>query len=204
MYGYDILCGISKGTFEIPHKISYPYIERCGFYSQVKRSPIPHHYGWTMGCLFWILQRKDTTRYWECIVWWLYPMRALYALLGLCAEKLQVWWIFVINKARLWRFLCYRMNALNPWRNGFNLKLVISKLISKIDVSIISCEITLRWMSQDLLMISQHWFKQWLGAVRQQTNIWANVDPDLCHQMSSLDHELHIGMHKHWALEFIF
>ena len=36
MYGQDILCGISKGTFEIPHKISYPYIERCGFYSQVK------------------------------------------------------------------------------------------------------------------------------------------------------------------------
>ena len=27
MYGYDILCGISKGTFEISHKISYPYID---------------------------------------------------------------------------------------------------------------------------------------------------------------------------------
>ena len=27
MYGQDILCGISKGTFEIPHKIPYPYIE---------------------------------------------------------------------------------------------------------------------------------------------------------------------------------
>ena len=36
MYGLDILRGIAKGTFEIPHKISYPYIERCGFYSQVK------------------------------------------------------------------------------------------------------------------------------------------------------------------------
>ena len=36
MYGWDILCGISKGAFEIPHKISYPYIEGCGFYSQVK------------------------------------------------------------------------------------------------------------------------------------------------------------------------
>ena len=28
MYGLDILCGISKVPFEIPHKISYPYIER--------------------------------------------------------------------------------------------------------------------------------------------------------------------------------
>ena len=36
MYGYDILCGILKGTFKIPHKISYPYIERCRFYSHVK------------------------------------------------------------------------------------------------------------------------------------------------------------------------
>ena len=36
MYGKYILCGISNGTFEIPHNISYPYIERCRFYSQVK------------------------------------------------------------------------------------------------------------------------------------------------------------------------
>ena len=36
MYGYGILCRISKGTFEIPHKISCPYIERRGFYLQVK------------------------------------------------------------------------------------------------------------------------------------------------------------------------
>ena len=36
MYGKDILYGISKGTFEIPHKTSYPYIERCGFNLQVK------------------------------------------------------------------------------------------------------------------------------------------------------------------------
>ena len=35
MYGQDILCGISKVPFEIPHKISYPYIERCVFYSHV-------------------------------------------------------------------------------------------------------------------------------------------------------------------------
>ena len=29
-------CGISKDTFEIPHKIFFPYIERYGFYSQVE------------------------------------------------------------------------------------------------------------------------------------------------------------------------
>ena len=36
MYGYDILCGISKVPFEIPHKISNPYIERCAIYLDVK------------------------------------------------------------------------------------------------------------------------------------------------------------------------
>ena len=34
------------------------------------------------------------------------------------------------------------------------------------------------------LKISQHWFRQWLGAVRQQAITWANVDPDLCHHMA--------------------
>ena len=37
-------------------------------------------------------------------------------------------------------------------------------------------------------MISQHWFRWWLGAVRQQAIIWANVDPDLCRHMASLGH----------------
>ena len=36
MYGYDILCGISKVPFEIPHEISYPYIERYDFYTTLK------------------------------------------------------------------------------------------------------------------------------------------------------------------------
>ena len=38
MYVKDILCGISKVPFEIeiPHKISYPYIERCDFIYRLK------------------------------------------------------------------------------------------------------------------------------------------------------------------------
>ena len=36
MYGLDILCGISKVPFEIPHLISYPYIERYDFYVTLK------------------------------------------------------------------------------------------------------------------------------------------------------------------------
>ena len=30
MYGQDILCGISKATIEIPHKIAYPHIGHRG------------------------------------------------------------------------------------------------------------------------------------------------------------------------------
>ena len=36
MSGQDILCRISKGTFEIPHKISCPYIERYDFNTVMK------------------------------------------------------------------------------------------------------------------------------------------------------------------------
>ena len=36
MYGKVILGGISKGTLEIPRKISYPYIERYDFYTMLK------------------------------------------------------------------------------------------------------------------------------------------------------------------------
>ena len=39
-----------------------------------------------------------------------------------------------------------------------------------------------------IFMVSQHWFWQWLGAVRQQAITWANVDPDLCLHMVSLGH----------------
>ena len=38
--GNIFFCGISKVPFEIPQKISCPYIERCLFYSQVKISEL--------------------------------------------------------------------------------------------------------------------------------------------------------------------
>ena len=38
------------------------------------------------------------------------------------------------------------------------------------------------------LMISRHGFSLWLGAVRRQPITWANVDPNLCWNMGSLDH----------------
>ena len=43
-------------------------------------------------------------------------------------------------------------------------------------------------------MMSQHWFRQWLGAVRQQAISGAIVNPDLCRHKASLGHnELKAG-----------
>ena len=57
MHEYDIWCGISKGTFDIPHKIAYPYIERCRFYLQVKIQELldlrAHKCFWNAPRVFW-------------------------------------------------------------------------------------------------------------------------------------------------------
>ena len=37
MYGWDILWEISKRTFEIPHKTSYPYIKRHNIYTKLPK-----------------------------------------------------------------------------------------------------------------------------------------------------------------------
>ena len=38
-----------------------------------------------------------------------------------------------------------------------------------------------------ILWINQHWFRLWLGAIRQHAITWANVDP-ACHHVVSLSH----------------
>ena len=54
-----------------------------------------------------------------------------------------------------------------------------------------SCEIALIWMSLDfiddqLTLVQVSWFRWWLGAIRQQTITWANVDLNLYRHMVSL------------------
>ena len=39
-----------------------------------------------------------------------------------------------------------------------------------------------------LLMVSQHWFWLWLGAIRQKAITWTKVDPDLFRHMASRGH----------------
>ena len=44
--------------------------------------------------------------------------------------------------------------------------------------------------SKTQLIFSQHRFRYWLGAVRQQAISGAYVDPDLCRLMASLGHSV--------------
>ena len=73
----------------------------------------------------------------------------------------------------------------SPWEMHCNHELVIFELISRIDVLSISYKLSSGDCERAFLMICQHWFRSWLGAFRQQTITWANVDLVLCHHMAS-------------------
>ena len=80
--------------------------------------------------------------------------------------------------------------VLGPGRFELNFWQVIFKLILVIDGW---SEVSLVNLPSDechwtLLMISQHWFRKWLGAIRQQATTWAIVDPVLCGHMVWLGH----------------
>ena len=58
-------------------------------------------------------------------------------------------------------------NSLAPRRCDCNIKLIVFKLISRVGILSTSCEIALTQVNA-ALMISNSWFRLWLGAVRQQ------------------------------------
>ena len=78
-------------------------------------------------------------------------------------------------------FISFTM--IEPERFRSNFTSVIFKLHLWIDIICNSREIVLMWMLQNPLQISQHQFMYW-----QQAITWANVNPDQCHYMASLDH----------------
>ena len=51
-------------------------------------------------------------------------------------------------------------------------------------------------------MLSQHWFRLWLGALRQQAITWVNVDQVLCRHMASPGHNelTHLPLDKMAAI----
>ena len=67
-----MLCGTSKDTFEIPHKISYPYIERYDIYTVLKFSELldlrAHECFWNTPQISWDI----TARLYDILAsdWW--------------------------------------------------------------------------------------------------------------------------------------
>ena len=80
------------------------------------------------------------------------------------------------------------VNSLAPGRSGCNLKF---SNLTRIDM-IISGTFPVILPSGEChktsLMISQHWFRLWLGAGWQQTITWTSVDQVLCCHMVLLGH----------------
>ena len=100
---------------------------------------------------------------------------------------------------------CIYINSLAPEKCGCDFRLTTFKLIPRkgtlsISAQLISCE-----FRKTLPMIIRHWFKLWLGAVRRQAIIWANVDPGRCGHIASLGHNDKASLFKcspaddHWA-----
>ena len=87
----------------------------------------------------------------------------------------------------------YMFNSLTLGRCSCNLKFVIFKHISKANTLSISSQTVLRWMPhmKTSLMICPHWFRQGLGAIRQQAINWTNDGQVLwCHMTSPGHNEL--------------
>ena len=75
------------------------------------------------------------------------------------------------------------INSLAPGRCKKSWKISSSKPILGKCNWCFYCGTGLGWMP---IFSSQHWFRLWLGAVRQQAITWANVDQCLCRHMASL------------------
>ena len=76
---------------------------------------------------------------------------------------------------------------LNKWVSNTLWQVISGKVYVKLPSA--NCQLA-------LLMISQHWFRQRLGAIRQQAITWANVYTDLSCYMASLG----CSEWAHWLL----
>ena len=75
-----------------------------------------------------------------------------------------------------WFGILFKRNLSAPARSRCNLKWVILTLISKIDILSISFKIVPVGCHRTSSAISQHYFRWWRGAIKQQTITWTNGD----------------------------
>ena len=103
------------------------------------------------------------------------------------------WWLRYLFNRSLWLQLLlqwfnyshYDDASSHIWHcqstGSWEMKSVILEHMLQIKFASFSCEITLKWIAQIApLTKSQHWFRKWLGVVRQQAIAQTKVEPDLC------------------------
>ena len=91
--------------------------------------------------------------------------------------------IIILIKTLIWIYCMENTFHLTPERGGSYFIRVFFKLILGTDFLNTSCET--EWQRTPLVMC-QHWLRQWLAAIGQQTITWANVNPDLYHHLGAV------------------
>ena len=75
----------------------------------------------------------------------------------------------------------------------------VQSIIFKFNIQDISfgtcCDITLKWMPQNLPYEKSTLVMLWLGAIRHQAITWTSVDQCLCYQMQQLGHNVKVTKH---------
>ena len=85
---------------------------------------------------------------------------------------------------------CSQINTLAPGESGCDFKIANFALVHWLVLSDHIMIMPSDEYDGTSLMISQHWFRLWLDAIRQQAITWANVDQILCRHMMSLGHSV--------------
>ena len=121
----------------------------------------------------------------------LYPPRIYFCIVSALKDELNLYMLRCLEEPRM---MFIYINSLAPGKFEWNFRYLIIQIISVIDGWGSLVNLPLDECHSNLLMISQHWFRYWLGAVRPQAITWANIDPDLCHIASLSPNEL-----THWG-----
>ena len=77
------------------------------------------------------------------------------------------------------------VNSMTPWKWPADQNDIFSNTYFVTNIKKILLEKTLRCVARNVLMISQHCFRWWLGAVKHQVITWTNVDQDLKSHMAT-------------------
>ena len=92
----------------------------------------------------------------------------------------------------------YRLDNTIDVIKSLSVEHVILQHILMIEIQLFSLRLPSGECHKTSLTIIQHWFKEWLGAVRQQAIAWTNVDHVLLYHKATLSHNASInGMDKY-------